>query len=59
MYKYQKSFPVGLNDGESITIDEFTFHGVPAKHNEIERDEERQLQIYGLCNSFWKMENLS
>src|SRR6476660_1826294 len=27
-------FPVGLNDEESITIDEFTFHGIPAKHNE-------------------------
>ncbi|MBL7730129.1 MAG: MBL fold metallo-hydrolase [Chitinophagaceae bacterium] len=30
--------PVGLNDGDKITVDGFTFHGVPAKHNEIDRD---------------------
>src|SRR6188474_894776 len=34
----EKDFPVGLNDGRSVKIDEFTFYGVPAKHNEIERD---------------------
>jgi L-ascorbate metabolism protein UlaG (beta-lactamase superfamily) len=36
-------FPTGLNDGKAVTIDEFTFHGIPAKHNEIDRDE------YGNC----------
>ena len=39
----KKEFPRGLSDGRSITIDEFTFHGIPAKHNEIDRDEN------GLC----------
>jgi L-ascorbate metabolism protein UlaG (beta-lactamase superfamily) len=36
-------FPIGLNDKQSVTIDEFTFHGLPARHNEIDRDE------YGNC----------
>src|SRR6187455_129514 len=34
-----KDFPIGLNDGEDLMIDEFTFYGIPAKHNEIERVE--------------------
>src|SRR5204862_4053260 len=29
-----KDFPVGLNDATSIIVDKFTFHGIPAKHNE-------------------------
>jgi L-ascorbate metabolism protein UlaG (beta-lactamase superfamily) len=33
------NFPIGLNDGASITVDDFTFYGVPAKHNEVERDD--------------------
>lgn len=41
--KCEKRYPIGMNDGRSVTLDEFTFHGVPAKHNEIERDE------YGNC----------
>lgn len=32
------SFPVGLNDGQKITLGPFTFYGMPAKHNEITRD---------------------
>src|SRR5215467_11341565 len=31
--KCNKEFPIGLNEGKSVTIDEFTFHGIPAKHN--------------------------
>lgn len=41
--KCERKFPVGLNAGSSVTIDEFAFHGIPAKHNEIEKDE------YGNC----------
>ena len=41
--KCEKRYPIGMNDGRSVTLDEFTFHGLPAKHNEIERDE------YGNC----------
>lgn len=33
------SFPVGLSDGERVVIHPFTFHGLPAAHNDIERDE--------------------
>jgi L-ascorbate metabolism protein UlaG (beta-lactamase superfamily) len=32
------SFPIGLNDNKKVTLSGFTFHGVPAAHNELERD---------------------
>ena len=38
-----EDFPIGLEDGKSVTIGSFTFYGVPASHNEIERD------AYGRC----------
>ena len=41
--KQPGDFPIGLNAGATITFDEFTFHGIPARHNEIEKDEK------GLC----------
>jgi len=47
-------FPVGLNDRESITLDEFTFYGTPAKHNEIERDENGRCKFMGYVISFGK-----
>ncbi len=47
-----KDFPVGLSDGKSVMIDEFTFHGVPAKHNEIERDESGNCKFMGYVISF-------
>ncbi len=40
-------FPIGLNDEESVVIDGFTFHGIPAKHNEIERDEKGNCKYMG------------
>src|SRR4030095_2919560 len=49
-----KDFPVGLNDEESITIDEFTFHGIPAKHNEIEKDEYGNCKFMGYVIRFGK-----
>lgn len=49
-----KVLPVGLNDGDSITIDEFTFHGVPAKHNEIERDADGNSKYMGYVIEFGK-----
>lgn len=45
-------FPVGLNDGRSVTIEGFTFHGIPAKHNEIERDEKGNCRYMGYVVSF-------
>ena len=55
--KCEKSFPIGLNDGRSVTIDEsdsyrITFHGVPAKHNEIERDEKGNCKFMGYLIEF-------
>jgi L-ascorbate metabolism protein UlaG (beta-lactamase superfamily) len=33
------SFPKGLNDGSSAEAEGISFHGIPARHNEIDRDE--------------------
>lgn len=49
-----KDFPAGLSDMQSVTIDEFTFHGIPAKHNEIERDENGNCKYMGYVIEFGK-----
>lgn len=45
-------FPVGLSDGKSVTIGEFTFEGVPSMHNEIERDENGNCKFMGYVIQF-------
>jgi L-ascorbate metabolism protein UlaG (beta-lactamase superfamily) len=50
--KSEKDFPIGLNDGKSVTINDFTFHGIPAKHNEIERDENGNCKYMGYVVNF-------
>ena len=50
--KCEKDFPIGLNDGKSIRIDDFTFYGIPAKHNEIERDENGNCRFMGYVIEF-------
>ena len=50
--KCEKSFPIGLSDGQSVTVDDFTFHGIPAKHNEIDRDENGHCKYMGYVISF-------
>lgn len=45
-------FPIGLNAGGSVTIGDFTFHGIPAKHNEIERDEKGNCRYMGYVIEF-------
>ena len=50
--KCKKEFPVGLTDGRSVTIDEFTFYGIPAKHNEIERDANGNCKYLGYLIEF-------
>lgn len=50
--KCPENFPDGLNDKEYITIDEFTFHGLPAKHNLIERDESGNCKYMGYVIQF-------
>jgi len=52
--KCKTGFPVGLNDGNAVTMDDFTFHGIPAKHNDIERDEKGQCKYMGYVISFGK-----
>ncbi len=34
----KRSFPIGLNEGESVAVQQFVFHGIPAAHNELARD---------------------
>ena len=52
-----KDFPIGLNEGQSITIEGFTFHGVPAKHNEIDKDENGNCRFMGYVieTDSWKI----
>ncbi|MBL7746746.1 MAG: MBL fold metallo-hydrolase [Chitinophagaceae bacterium] len=45
-------FPIGLNDGRSVAIGGFTFHGIPASHNEIDRDEKGHCRYMGYVIEF-------
>lgn len=50
-------FPLGMNDGQTQTVGLFTFHGVPAAHNALERDEQGQCRYMGFVIEFgpWKI----
>jgi len=50
--KCKREMLVGLNDGQSVSIGEFTFHGIPAKHNEIERDDQGNCKYMGYVIEF-------
>ena len=52
--KSEVDFPIGLNDKQSATVDGFTFHGIPAKHNEIDRDEKGNCKYMGYVIEFGK-----
>jgi L-ascorbate metabolism protein UlaG (beta-lactamase superfamily) len=45
-------FPVGLNDKQSVSFDGFTIHGLPAKHNELDRDEQGNCKYMGYVIEF-------
>ncbi|GAB2518888.1 MBL fold metallo-hydrolase [Spirosoma aerophilum] len=45
--KTDPNWPIGLTDGQSITVDGVVIHGVPAAHNEIERDAEGRCTFMG------------
>ncbi|MFI5156948.1 MAG: MBL fold metallo-hydrolase [Chitinophagales bacterium] len=47
-----RDFSIGISDGQSIDADEFTFYGVPAKHNTIERDEKGFCRYLGYVIRF-------
>jgi L-ascorbate metabolism protein UlaG (beta-lactamase superfamily) len=46
------SYPIGLWDGRSVTAGHFTFHGIPAAHNEREFDEAGRDKFMGYVISF-------
>lgn len=50
--KCEREFPVGLNEGKSVSMNEFAFYGIPAKHNEIERDENGNCKFMGYVIGF-------
>lgn len=50
--KCDVNFPIGLNNGKSVTIEGFTFHGIPAAHNELERDENGNCKYMGYVIEF-------
>jgi L-ascorbate metabolism protein UlaG (beta-lactamase superfamily) len=52
--KCEKSFPVGLTDGKIAAVGDFTFLGIPAKHNEIERDTKGNCKFMGYLILFDK-----
>ena len=45
-------FPIGLNDGKSEQVGDFKFHGVPAAHNQLDRDEKGQCKYMGYVIQF-------
>lgn len=55
--KCKNDFPIGLNDGEKTTVKGFAFHGVPAAHNTVERDENGRSKFMGYVVEFgkWKI----
>lgn len=40
-------YPHGLDAGRSLSLKDFTFYGIPAAHNELERDPEGQHKFMG------------
>ena len=52
--KCEKDLPIGLDDGKKITLKGFTYNGVPAAHNTIERDDLGQCRFMGFVVHFGK-----
>lgn len=52
--KISPTFPNGLDDSIALTIDDFTFHGIAAAHNELDRDERGRYQYLGYIIQFGK-----
>lgn len=50
----QESFPIGLNDGKEYSKDGFTFCGVPAAHNTLDRNEKGECLYMGYIIKFGK-----
>jgi L-ascorbate metabolism protein UlaG (beta-lactamase superfamily) len=50
--KSDPAWPDGMNDGRTLSIGPFTWHGIPAKHNEIDRDEKGHCKYMGYVVRF-------
>ncbi len=48
----ESKFPIGINFGDSVTIDGFSFKGIPAKHNELTKDEYGNYKFMGYIIQF-------
>jgi L-ascorbate metabolism protein UlaG (beta-lactamase superfamily) len=48
----EKEFPTGLGDSLSIAVSDVRIHGIPAKHNEIERDKNGNCRCMGYVIEF-------
>jgi L-ascorbate metabolism protein UlaG (beta-lactamase superfamily) len=40
-------FPIGINDGQEVTVGPFSIYAIPAKHNEITRDAQGHCHCLG------------
>lgn len=45
-------WPTGLTAGESVTVADFTFHGIPAAHNDLAVDDEGRHKFMGFVVTF-------
>lgn len=52
--KADPDFPIGLNEGESVEVAGFHFTGIPAAHEDIERDEAGRCKFLGYIIQFGK-----
>ena len=50
--KCDSAFPIGLSDREKVALNDFTFHGIPAAHNTIERDGAGRAKFMGYVVEF-------
>ena len=45
-------WPIGLNAGDTASVNGFTFHGIPAAHNELHQDEKGRYTHLGYVIAF-------
>ncbi|WP_428660243.1 MBL fold metallo-hydrolase [Runella sp.] len=50
--KCPETFPIGLNDGQSMEVAGFKLYGVPAAHNALERDAQGRCKYMGFVAEF-------
>ncbi len=50
--KCEIDLPIGLNEGQEVWIHDFKFIGLPAAHNEIEKDEKGQCKFMSFIVKF-------